>query len=397
LACAAHLLADGVGVRLIGPRMAYWAGNMPAGMCLRSPWQASSISGPGDSLTLDAFEADQGVSLSRPIPLADFLRYAQWFGERIAPAADERRVRSLASDGAGFRLVLEDGTSELAERVIVATGLESYERVPEQLSDLPEDLALHSSRVNEPSQFEGQAVAVLGAGQSAVETAALLAEAGAQVELIGRRESLRWLTSSSWLHARRGPIRKLLYPPTDVGPPGLNQITSRPRLWKSLPEGLRERIAYRSIRPAASAWLSDRVGDVTVTMGRTIDSAAPLGEGLELRLDDGSTRAVDRLVMATGFKVDLARHRLMSPELMRSVRTVDGYPRLGRGYESSLPGLHFVGAMAARSYGPLMRFVSGTTYAAPTLARHLAGVSPVKGVSKRVAHGETIQPAGRGA
>jgi len=33
-----------------------------------------------------------------------------------------------------------------------------------------------------------------------------------------------------------------------------------------------------------------------------------------------------------------------------------------------VPGLHFLGAPAALSYGPLMRFVAGTGYASAALA-----------------------------
>jgi hypothetical protein len=46
---------------------------------------------------------------------------------------------------------------------------------------------------------------------------------------------------------------------------------------------------------------------------------------------------------------------------------------LGPGLESSVPGLHFMGAPAARSFGPIMRFVVGTWYSAPALARRAAG------------------------
>jgi hypothetical protein len=39
--------------------------------------------------------------------------------------------------------------------------------------------------------------------------------------------------------------------------------------------------------------------------------------------------------------------------------------------ESSTPGLHFLGAPAAWSYGPTMRFVSGSWYASAALTTHL--------------------------
>ena len=38
-----------------------------------------------------------------------------------------------------------------------------------------------------------------------------------------------------------------------------------------------------------------------------------------------------------------------------------------------MPGLHFMGAAAAHSFGPIMRFVVGSWYSAPAVARRVAG------------------------
>jgi hypothetical protein len=114
------------------------------------------------------------------------------------------------------------------------------------------------------------------------------------------------------------------------------------------------------------------MGQVTITAGQTIGSAMGVGNELRLTLADGSERVADHLVMATGYRVDMARHPLFASEVLAELDVFRGSPRLRRGLESSLPGLHFVGAMAAQSFGPLMRFVSGTTYAAPALAAQLA-------------------------
>jgi hypothetical protein len=50
---------------------------------------------------------------------------------------------------------------------------------------------------------------------------------------------------------------------------------------------------------------------------------------------------------------------------------VDGYPKLDSGFETSLPGLHFLGAPAVLSFGPLMRFVAGTEFASTALTRRM--------------------------
>ncbi len=71
--------------------------------------------------------------------------------------------------------------------------------------------------------------------------------------------------------------------------------------------------------------------------------------------------------------MDVAKYPFLSPELVRDLDLMGGYPRMGPGLESSVPGLHFVGAPATLSFGPLMRFVVGTWYAAPALARSVLG------------------------
>jgi hypothetical protein len=82
------------------------------------------------------------------------------------------------------------------------------------------------------------------------------------------------------------------------------------------------------------------------------------------------------VILGTGYRVDIADYGFLSPELLREVRCVGGYPVLRGGLESSMPGLHFAGAPAAWSFGPIMRFVSGSWFAAQALAEAI-GKSPV--------------------
>ena len=95
------------------------------------------------------------------------------------------------------------------------------------------------------------------------------------------------------------------------------------------------------------------------------------GERLRVRLNDGSERIVDHVVLGTGYRINVALYPFLSSELLDNLERVDGYPRLDAGFESSLAGLHFLGAPAAWSFGPLMRFVAGTEFAAPALSRRI--------------------------
>jgi hypothetical protein len=93
-----------------------------------------------------------------------------------------------------------------------------------------------------------------------------------------------------------------------------------------------------------------------------------------LRLADGSSRTVDHVLVGTGYRVDVRRYPFLERGLAASIAVADGgYPVLGPGLESSVPGLHFMGAAAAHSFGPIMRFVVGTWYSAPAVARRVAG------------------------
>ena len=113
---------------------------------------------------------------------------------------------------------------------------------------------------------------MIGGGQSATESAALLHEAGADVEIVMRAPAVNWLARSARLHKSR--LRPLLYPDTDVGPPVLNQIVNKPRLFRCFPRETQEAMAYRSIRPAAAAWLQPRLADVSITSAVTRSAAA---------------------------------------------------------------------------------------------------------------------------
>jgi hypothetical protein len=194
------------------------------------------------------------------------------------------------------------------------------------------------------------------------------------VEVIARQPRVRWLDQKAgWLKSEANPIRWLLYPPTDVGPPGLNWIVATPDLFKRLPRPLQERIAYRSSGPAGSGWLVPRLRDVRITTGTVIRSASPAGGRVSLTLSDGAKRCVDHVMLATGYRVDISRYEFLSPGLLQALRVSDGYPELAAGLESSVPGLHFLGAPAARSFGPLCWAVSGTSFAARALTRWILG------------------------
>jgi cation diffusion facilitator CzcD-associated flavoprotein CzcO len=220
-------------------------------------------------------------------------------------------------------------------------------------------------------RFSGKTVAVVGAGQSALEGAALLHEAGAQVELIARTPQLHWLAWKARIH-KLGPIAKLLYSPYDIGPAGVSRVVAVPNMVKYFPRSTQDWFRARALRSAGARWLQPRFTNIKVSTGKSIDSAKLRGGKLHLRLSDGSSREVDHVYQGTGYRVNVSQYPFLPAELTQKVAQVNGFPRVGAGFESSVPGLHFLGAPSAWNYGPLLFFVCGTDFAARTLTRHVA-------------------------
>ncbi|HUK95780.1 MAG TPA: FAD-dependent oxidoreductase [Gaiellaceae bacterium] len=370
LAAAAHLRAlDGLDVRIFGDPMSFWR-SMPRGMMLRSRWEASHIAYPSGELSLDAYQAETGESFGAPIPLEHFVEYGKWVQRHIAPDVDGRRIMSVERDGEGFLVTIDDGTRLKARRVVVAAGIESFANRPAEFDGLPEHSVTHSSEHSDFARFAGRNVIVIGGGQSALESGALLHESGAQVEVIARRPTLTWLKGGV-IQRKLGPFKPVFYAPTDVGPIGMSRLLAVPDAFRHLPRSAQDKMARRAIRPAGAKWLQTRLVDVPITTGRTVVNARN-GNGVELELDDATTRNAEHVVLGTGYRIDLRNYGFLSDELVSEIRSTGGYPVLGRGLESSVPGLHFMGAPAAWSFGPLMRFVSGTWWSGRALARSVS-------------------------
>ena len=370
LCSAAYLRAAGVETRVFGEPMGFWENQMPAGMCLRSNWGASHIADPKQELTLDAYCRQNGNHISKPIPLNRFVGYGQWYQRQAVPDLDRRLIRSVETDARGFRVSLNDGESFISRRVVVAAGISTFASRPAEFEGIPPGLASHSSEHNDLRKFKGQRVVVIGAGQSALESAVLFKEAGIDVEVIARQRILNWVGLHPRLH-HLGPVSRLLYSTRDVGPAGISRLVAMPHLFRIFPRSFQNRTAYRAIRPAVAGWLRPRLTGVPVTLGRKVVSASAEGSQLRLKLDDHAERLVDHALLATGFRVDISRYLFLSQSLLKQLATVESYPVLKRGLECSIPGLHFLGKPAAWSFGPLLGFVSGAEFAANELVHSI--------------------------
>jgi cation diffusion facilitator CzcD-associated flavoprotein CzcO len=360
LATAAHLRAKNVETRVFGEPMGFWVRHMPRGMFLRSTPSASNLGDPDGRLGLHPFRATAGLPHTEPVPIDDFVRYGQWFQEQAVPHLERRTVTEVSPNARGFRVRLDDGEEFHARRVVVATGISHFAKRPEQLADLPADAVSHSFDQADLGRFRGQKVVVVGAGQSALESAALLYENGAAVEVLARTQRVFMLPAGTST------------PFDNRAPRFAGWLIASPRMYRRSPRALRTFLTVRAMRPGGATWLGPRLAPVPIATGCTITSASTTPGGLlRIKLSDGTQRLVDHVLLATGYRVDVSRYNVLAPALRAAVRTREGYPVLRVGFEASVPGLHFLGTPAAGTFGPLCRFVVGTKYMAGELTRYI--------------------------
>jgi hypothetical protein len=218
-------------------------------------------------------------------------------------------------------------------------------------------------------------VAVIGAGASAVEAGALVHEAGGKPRILVRE---REVTFHSRLDVNRPWIERLRNPISVLGPGRKNRLLEElPFALYFVPRARRMRLAKGYPGPAAPWWITDRVRDIVpIELRTSVTGATPRGDGVRLTLSrHGETRTldVDHVIAGTGFVSDVDRLAYLDPALRTRIRRVEQAPALSIHFESSVKGLYFLGPIAALCFGPLFRFVCGAKYAAPAVARHLAG------------------------
>ncbi len=160
----------------------------------------------------------------------------------------------------------------------------------------------------------------------------------------------------------------------------LGTCAKNPQLIRLLSKDLRVRLANtRALGPLGGAFVKDRVvGKVPVWLGRALQSIETHNGKVLLDLVDASgarhSMRADHVIFATGYKIDLGRLGFLNQGLSQQIRLVERAPQLSAHYETTVPGLHFIGPAAANSFGPVCRFVYGTYHPARHLARHLSAV-----------------------
>ncbi|MDE2843877.1 MAG: FAD-dependent oxidoreductase [Chloroflexota bacterium] len=359
LATASYARRLGLDCVVVGDPMSFWRDHMPSGMLLRSPtsWHLDAVG----ELTFEKFVSERGLTPEgvSPISLSLYLEYCRWFQERSGIAVQRNFVRNLRwteNLALPFAAVLDDGSEIHARRALSATGLTHYRNIPEDVASLlPRQKFAHTCDFVDFSGLKGKRCAIVGGRQSAFEWAALInEEAGADIHIIYRHDTPAF-TESDW----------------DWIDDLMDRTRERPGWFKELSAGERDGIYQRlwgEGRLKLEPWLQPRIqGDnVHLRPNTRITGARLNGDGsVALSLDEGSSLNVDQIVLATGYRVEVAREPyLRDPSITRRLQVEEGFPVLDSRFQSSIPGLYFTGQTATRDFGPFFGFGIGCPPAA---------------------------------
>jgi len=380
LSIAAHLRKSNLRCRVFGTPMQSWREHMPKGMLLKSEGFASSLYDPDESFTLRQYCRENNLpyaDVGLPVPIETFTAYGLEFQKRMVPHLEQTDITSVRRIPGGFSLQTAGGETLEARRVVVAVGISYFPYLPPMLAALPSEYVTHSSHRSDLSQFRGRRVAVIGAGASAVDIAALLSDISADVQLVARRSEIAFHGQS---REPRSLLQQIKSPRSGLGVGWKSKLCSDlPLVFHRMPRRLRFRAAQRHLGPAPGWFTYDKVvGRIPLHMKSMIREVTVKDGQVEIRLtkpdNSEATLTVDHVIAGTGFRVSISKLDLLDEALRKEIRTIEDTPVLSRNFESSVPGLYFVGLASANSFGPLTRFACGAEFTAKHLSKHLAAM-----------------------
>jgi hypothetical protein len=362
LATAAAATAAGIDTTVVGEPMSFWRRHMPAGMLLRSSvdWHLDAL----DEHTLAAFLAECGIAPTdvEPIPLELFLDYADWF--RVSKAINVHRIRvaDVRQGDGPLEVSFEDGRLLRAGAVVATPGVEHFARLPTWVRrDLPRQRYSHSGDLTHLDRLAGARTLIVGGRQSAFESAALLAERGAEhVEIVYRHHTPRF-APADWAFVE----------------PQVAAALATPGWFRSLSEATRHTIARRfwvEGRLKLEPWLTPRITrpEINWRAQAFVTGAAERADGtIGVTLSGGQIVHADHVLLATGYEADLRRVPYLAG-VIDDIELANGSPVLDEAFETTVPGLYVTGFASTQDFGPVFGFVRGATVAATIIASRLS-------------------------
>lgn len=326
-------------------------------------------------------------------------RVANYAATIEAPVRLETAVERLsARSGGGFRLETTDGAVD-ADQVVVAAGSFHRARMPEIAAELPARLTqVHSHEYRSQSGLPPGGVLVVGSGQSGVQIAEELMEAGRSVHLsvgtAGRfprryrgHDVFRWLyglgpggeavgVSLPTVDKLPDPRMRLMGNPHLSGHGGghdtnLRQFAAAGMTLIGRIEGVSgERLSIaddlRTNLSRADTFFDERFRDLCDRYIEASGIDAGPDERVPFAFDPPDVRELDLAAAGISSVIWTTGYRLDYGWIDLPILDEQGFPRQRRGV-SDVPGLYFLGLLWQHNQ------VSATLMGPASDARHLAG------------------------
>ena len=348
LAIAAQAAHSGIEHLIVGKPMEFWRRHMPQGMYLRSAcdWHLDVQ----NRATIDRFLETQGKTSHdvEPLSLDFYLSYVDWFQQQKNIQPLPVYIQQLDHSSNSFIATTADGDTIHARRVVLAPGFKHFTNVPDELKNrLPAGRFVHTCDFSDFSKSGDRRYLIIGGRQSAYEWAALLVEAGAAVVHIAHRHKSPTFEEADWSW-----VNTLV-----------DSTPENPSWYRNLSQQEKDEVAHRlwaEGRLKLEPWLAPRVKNdrVHVWPRAEVVSCREQADGaLQVELTNGQTVVVDQIVLATGYKVNIAQLPVLAAgNILAVLKTRNGFPELDDHFETSIPGLFITSMPAAQDFGPFFGF-----------------------------------------
>lgn len=349
LAIAAQAAHLGINHLVVGKPMEFWRKHMPAGMYLRSSWDWHLD--PLDVHTIENFVESGGQMTAEiePLSLDFYLAYAEWFQTQKGIVALPWVVQRVDRDADNGIFTATTNTGEIIEarNVALAPGFRYFPNIPEELkSRLTAGRYEHTCEFVDFSAAAHRRYLIIGGRQSAFEWAALLQEAGAQMVYVSHRHDSPAFAVSDWTWVE----------------PLVDRMNADPNWFRRLSQEEKETLNRRlwaEGRLKLEPWLEPRISNERVKVLPRTEVVASVEQNGQVivALSDGAEIFCDRIVLATGYKVDIGRVPFLAAgNVLPELETRNGFPGLDEQFQTSVPGLFITSMPATQDFGPFFGF-----------------------------------------
>lgn len=348
--------------------MEFWRQHMPQGMYLRSAcdWHLD----PLDRHTIESFLSLEGKTAHdvEPLSLEFYRSYAEWFQKQKQITALPTYVRQLDYSPVDNQFVAStfDGNTIHARSVVIATGFKYFAYIPEELkARLPAERFSHTCDFVDFTNATNNRYLIIGGRQSAFEWAALLVEAGASAVHLSYRHDSPAFKASDWSWVN----------------PLVEAMVENPNWFRRLSPAEQDACIQRlwaEGRLKVEPWLAPRLTSDRVRLWpRTeiVNCVTQRGGELLVELTNGEKLAVDRIILATGYKVNIAQLPFLSSgNVLSRLATSNGFPVLDDHFQTSVPGLFITSMPATQAFGPFFAFTISVRVSAKLICDAIGGV-----------------------